>query len=68
VRHEGGVFVYVQTDKGGYERRVVALGPALAGGVVVTTGVEAKDKVVVIGAQQLLSAELLATTGGGAPD
>lgn len=68
VRHEGGVFVYVQTDKGGYERRIVTLGPTLTGRVVVTDGVEAQDKVVVTGAQQLLSTELLAATGGGAPD
>ncbi len=68
VRHEGGVFVYVQTDQGGYERRVVTLGPPLAGGVVVSDGVEQKDKVVVTGAQQLLSTELLAATGGGEPD
>ena len=68
VRHEGGVFVYVQTDQGGYERRLVTLGPALADGVVVTEGVAAKDQVVVTGAQQLLATELLGSAGGGDED
>ena len=68
VRHEGGVFVYVQTDQGGYERRVVTLGPPLAAGVVVTDGVAEKDKVVVTGAQQLLATELLGSAGGGDED
>jgi hypothetical protein len=65
VRHEGGVFVYVQTDQGGFERRLVTLGPALTNGIVVATGVEANDKVVVTGAQQLLATELLGSAGGG---
>lgn len=64
VRHEGGVFIYVQTDQGGFERRLVTLGPALASGLVVATGVEANDKVVVTGAQQLLATELLGSAGG----
>lgn len=64
VRHEGGVFIYVQTDQGGFERRVVTLGPALTSGLVVATGVEANDKVVVTGAQQLLATELLGSAGG----
>jgi len=65
VRHEGGVFIYVQTEQGGYERRLVTLGPALAAGMVVVTGVEANDKVVVTAAQQLLATELLGSAGGG---
>ena len=65
VRHEGGVFVYVQTEQGGFERRLVTLGAALTNGIVVATGVEANDKVVVTGAQQLLATELLGSAGGG---
>jgi hypothetical protein len=62
VRHAGAVFVYVQAAKGGCEKRVVALGPALEPGLVVSAGVEAGDRVVVSGAQQLLAAELLGAT------
>lgn len=65
VRHEGGVFIYVQTEKGGFERRLVTLGTPLASGIVVATGVEEKDKVVVTGAQQLLATELLGSAGAG---
>ena len=67
VRHEGGVFVYVQTEQGGFERRLVTLGPASDKGIVVATGVEEKDKVVVAGAQQLLATEILGSTGGEEP-
>ena len=64
VRHEGAVFIYVQTESGGFERRLVTLGPALANGLVVATGAEENDKVVVTGAQQLLATELLGSAGG----
>jgi hypothetical protein len=68
VRHEGGVFIYVQTAEGGFERRLVTLGSALPAGMVVTEGVAEKDKVVVTGAQQLLATELLGSAGGGGDD
>jgi hypothetical protein len=64
VRHEGGVFVYVQNAEGGYERRIVTLGTGLASGIVVTDGVAEKDQVVVTGAQQLLATEILGSAGG----
>lgn len=64
VRHEGGVFVYVQNTEGGYERRLVTLGPGLDSGIVVTDGVAEKDQVVVTGAQQLLATEILGSAGG----
>jgi len=64
VRHEGGVFVYVQTAEGGFERRIVTTGPTLPTGIVVTDGVAEGDKVVVTGAQQLLATELLGSAGG----
>lgn len=65
VRHEGGVFIYVQTAEGGFERRLVTLGQPLSAGIVVTDGVAEKDQVVVTGAQQLLATELLGSAGGG---
>jgi len=64
VRHEGGVFIYVQTAEGGFERRIATTGPTLENGIVVTDGVAAGDKVVVTGAQQLLATELLGSAGG----
>ncbi|HVZ64112.1 MAG TPA: hypothetical protein VG838_06400 [Opitutaceae bacterium] len=64
VRHEGGVFVYVQTKEGGYERRLVTLGPGLSSGIVVNDGVKENDQVVVTGAQQLLATEILGSAGG----
>ena len=64
VRHEGGVFVYVQNTEGGYERRLVTLGPGLDSGIVVTDGVAEQDQVVVTGAQQLLATEILGSAGG----
>jgi len=63
VRHAGGVFIYVQKDDGGFERRLVTLGPAMPSGFVIAEGVEDKDKVVITGAQQLLATELLGSAG-----
>lgn len=60
VRHEGAVFVYVQSSPGAAPvRRIVTLGPGVETGIVVTEGVKPGERVVVTGAQQLLSAELL---------
>jgi hypothetical protein len=64
VRHAGGVFIYVQTAEGGFERHIVTTGATLATGIVVTDGVAGGDKVVVTGAQQLLATELLGSAGG----
>src|SRR5262249_13156582 len=68
VRHEGGVFVYVQTGTGGHERRLVTLGASRPDGIVVTEGVAAGDKLVVTGAQQLLATEVIGSAGGGDSD
>lgn len=65
VRHEGGVFIYVKTKEGGFERRLVTTGVSLPAGLAVTEGVEEKDQVVVTGAQQLLATEVLGSAGGG---
>ena len=45
VRHQGGTFVYVQVEHG-FERRLVTLGTALPGGIVVQEGVAPTDKIV----------------------
>lgn len=63
VRHEGSTWVYVQTGTGSYERRRVELARPLPDGYALAGGVEAGDKVVVVGAQQLLSTELQAAAG-----
>jgi hypothetical protein len=64
VRHEGGVFVYVQNTEGGYERRIVTVGAGIGNGIVVTDGITGQDQVVVTGAQQLLATEILGSAGG----
>lgn len=63
VRHEGSTWVYVQTGTGSYERRRVELARPLPDGYAFAGGVNANDKVVVVGAQQLLSTELQAAAG-----
>lgn len=64
VRYAGGTFVYVQKEKGGYEKRLVEVARALPDGVVLASGIEAQDRIVVTGAQQLLAAEVLGSTAG----
>ena len=66
VRHEGSVFVFVQIGPDTFERRRVELGQLLPDGVAVISGVSEHDRVVVTGAQQLLSHEL--GGGGGGED
>jgi hypothetical protein len=58
VRHEGEVFVYVQTTAETFNRKEVELERPFGGGWFVHEGLKAQDKVVVVGAQQLLSEEL----------
>jgi hypothetical protein len=64
VRHEGSTWVYVQTESSSYERRRVEIVRSFAKGYVITGGVTVNDRVVTIGAQQLLSTELNATNAG----
>jgi hypothetical protein len=66
VRYEGGTFVYIQKEKGGYEKRLIEIAQTVPEGVVVTSGIEAKDHIVVAGAQQLLATEVLGSTAGAA--
>ncbi len=58
VRHEGEAFVYVQTDPELFLRQEIELARPTAQGWFVSEGLKAGDKVVTVGAQQLLSEEL----------
>jgi multidrug efflux pump subunit AcrA (membrane-fusion protein) len=63
VSHEGRTFVFVAAGEGAFERRRVELAPPQGDGVVITGGVKADDRIVVTGAQQLLSEDLKAAGG-----
>ena len=58
LRHEGEVFAYVQAGEDLFERVEVELEHPMESGWFVAEGLKPKQKVVVIGAQQLLSEEL----------
>jgi hypothetical protein len=64
LRHEGRTFVYVQTDAAAFERKGVTLGHPTGDGWFVSEGFGPRDKVVVIGAQELLSEEMKGQGGG----
>jgi len=64
VRHEGELFVYVQTDEETFRRQEIHAERPVENGWFVRTGLAPPDKVVVTGAQQLLSEELKAMSGG----
>jgi hypothetical protein len=57
VRHSGRGWVYVQTGADTFERREIALDHRTADGWFVSAGVAANERVVVQGAQALLSEE-----------
>jgi hypothetical protein len=57
VRSDGRVWIYVQTGDTAFARREVFMDQPAADGWFVTNGVAAGDKVVVTGAQTLLSEE-----------
>ena len=67
VRHEGSVWIYVQTESGSFERKRVELARPLADGYAIASGVTETDKVIVVGAQQLLSTEMQAAGGEEEP-
>jgi hypothetical protein len=67
IYHEGSSWIYVLGEKDTFHRRRIQLGLALADGFAVTEGLSEKERVLVVGAQQLLSNELQAA-GGGGPD
>jgi hypothetical protein len=58
IRREGEVFVYLQRSDEKFERQEISLVRPIAGGWFVRAGLNPQDKVVVVGAQQLLSEEL----------
>jgi hypothetical protein len=59
VRHGGRIFVFVKRGEGEFERRSVDARSRGAGRWFITRGVQPGDEVVVAGAQQLLSAQLI---------
>jgi len=58
VRYNGGAWVYLQTGADTFTRVEVPLERPLENGWFVREGLKANDKVVTVGAQQLLSEEL----------
>lgn len=64
VQHESGLFVFVQTGDSVFERKRVQVAKSQHDGVFVISGIGADDRVVMTGAQQLLSEELKGAGGG----
>jgi hypothetical protein len=64
LRHQGQTLVYVEMTERTYERRSVTLGPSTAGEAAIVEGLSANERVVVTGAQQLLSHEQLRAQSG----
>jgi hypothetical protein len=64
LRYNGSAWVYVQTGDETFRRIEVALDRPLDGGWFVREGLKAQDKVVTVGAQQMLSEELKGLGGG----
>jgi len=58
VRHEGEAFVYLQVEDELFARKAIALVQPMADGWFVGDGLKPKQKIVVTGAQPLLSEEL----------
>jgi len=63
--HEGSTWVYVLAAKDTFQRRRVVVSRNLADRVALSEGVAAGDRVLTVGAQQLLSSELQAAGGEG---
>ncbi len=57
VRHDGEAFIYVETKAGEFTKKQIELEHATENGWFIHEGLKAGDKVVVTGAQQLLSEE-----------
>ena len=58
VRHEQRVWVYVQTDQATFARKQIGLNHPTDGGWFIAEGLSPSDRIVVSGAQILLSEEL----------
>jgi hypothetical protein len=57
VRMGGKAYVYVETGPTKFERRLVSLDEPTGEGYVSTSGFNAGDRIVTVGAQSLLSEE-----------
>jgi hypothetical protein len=68
IHHGGGAFVFVARGPGAFERREVAAEALADGRQFLSDGVAEGEGVVVSGAEELLSAELLAARGAREPD
>lgn len=68
VRNGDRQFVFVARGPGRFERRAVSAIELLDGSAMLTSGVEVGDPVVVRGAQQLLSAQLLSAGATASPE
>jgi hypothetical protein len=64
LRHESRTFVYLQTADDVFERKAVTIERPAGDGWFVGGGFGPQDKVVVVGAQELLSEELKGQGGG----
>jgi hypothetical protein len=64
LRHEGETFVYLQTVDDTFQRKAVTLERPVGNGWFSGKDLKPQEKVVVVGAQQLLSEELKAREGG----
>jgi hypothetical protein len=64
VHHAGQSFVFVERSAGRFERRAVEAALRTGGSLFVSKGLEPGERVVVRGAAQLLSAELLGDAAG----
>ena len=64
VRHAGGAFVYVQSGDDAFQRKQIELAHPLDNGFFLQEGLGSQDRVVIAGAQQLLSAELNVSEAG----
>ncbi|HVV71213.1 MAG TPA: hypothetical protein VHI52_06915, partial [Verrucomicrobiae bacterium] len=63
LHFNGAVWVYVQTGEEGFRRVEIHPGPPLDNALFVQEGLRAGDKLVTVGAQQLLSEELKGQSG-----
>jgi membrane fusion protein, multidrug efflux system len=68
LRTEAGYVVMVVEEQDGRlyaAQRVVGVGPSAAGSVVIESGLEPGDRVVVVGQQQVAAGDLVQIVGGG---
>jgi hypothetical protein len=64
LRFNGATWIYLQTGGDKFQREEVALETPVEGGWFVREGLKPQQKVVTVGAQQLLSEELKGQIGG----